>query len=110
VLPALNDAGLVISYALFTSTPEGIMKRVTILFDDESLYRAVKAEAARDGRPVKNAVSEALRAWLAGRTGLTAEERKHGLAALQDLDEMRSRQPVHAIVEDSLEDLQAERS
>lgn len=86
------------------------MKRVTILFDDEALYRAVKAEAARDGKPVKDAVSEALRAWLDGRTRLSPEQRERRLAALRDLDEIASRQPVRSTVEDSLEELRAERS
>ena len=86
------------------------MKRVTILFDDEGLYRAVKAEAARDGKPVKDAVAEALRAWLGGRAGLGPEERERRLAALRDLDEISSRQPVRTIVEDSLEEIRAERS
>lgn len=86
------------------------MKRVTILFDDEGLYRAVKAEAARDGKPVKDAVAEALRAWLGGRAGLSPEERERRLAALRDLDEIRSRQPVRALLEDSLEEIRAERS
>ena len=86
------------------------MKRVTILFDDEGLYRTVKAEAARDGKPVKDAVSEALRAWLAGRAALSPEQRERRSAALRDLDEIRSRQPVGTSVEDLLEELRAERS
>lgn len=86
------------------------MKRVTILFDDEGLYHAVKAEAAKDGRPVKDAVAEALRAWLRGRAGLSAEQQARRLAALRDLDEIRSRQPTRTLVEDLLEEIRDQRS
>ncbi len=34
------------------------MKRIPVPFDDERLYRQVKAEAAKEGRPVKEAVAE----------------------------------------------------
>ncbi|MBI4493575.1 MAG: hypothetical protein HY690_12365 [Chloroflexi bacterium] len=43
------------------------MKRMTVLFEDESLYTAVKVEAARLNRPLKDLVTEALRQWLAAR-------------------------------------------
>lgn len=40
------------------------MKRMTVLFDDEALYTAVKVEAARRNLPLKVLVTEALREWL----------------------------------------------
>lgn len=46
------------------------LKRVTILFDDEQLYRELKAEAAKEGRPVKEVVAEALSDWLTRRSGV----------------------------------------
>lgn len=41
------------------------MKRMTLLFEDEELYTAVKVEAARRNRPLKDLVTEVLREWLA---------------------------------------------
>ncbi|MBI2303183.1 MAG: hypothetical protein HYU86_00350 [Chloroflexi bacterium] len=40
------------------------MKRMTVLFEDEALYTAVKVEAARRNCPLKDVVTEALREWL----------------------------------------------
>src|SRR5258708_6451742 len=40
------------------------MRRMTVLFEDEALYRAVKVEAARRNRHLKDLVPEALRDWL----------------------------------------------
>jgi hypothetical protein len=40
------------------------MKRMTVVFDDDALYTAVKVEAARRNRPLKELVTEALREWL----------------------------------------------
>lgn len=40
------------------------MKRVTVLFEDEELYTAIKVEAARRHRPLKDLVTEAIREWL----------------------------------------------
>lgn len=39
-------------------------KRMTVVFDDEELYRDLKVEAARRGRPAKDIVAEAVREWL----------------------------------------------
>ncbi len=39
-------------------------KRMTVIFEDEALYRALKGEAARKGRHAKAIVSEAVREWL----------------------------------------------
>lgn len=39
-------------------------KRMTIVFDDEELYTALKVEAARRHVPAKDIVAEALREWM----------------------------------------------
>jgi plasmid stability protein len=39
-------------------------KRMTVIFDDDQLYTALKVEAARSNRPAKEIVAEALRQWL----------------------------------------------
>lgn len=49
---------------------------------DEDLYRAVKVEAARTDRSVRDVVAEALGAWLA--TAEEAEDRDSAEAALQE--------------------------
>ena len=40
-------------------------KRMTVVFDDDELYTALKVEAARTGRHAKDIVAEAVREWLA---------------------------------------------
>lgn len=42
-------------------------KRMTIIFEDEELYTALKVEAARKGRYAKDIVAEAIREWLEAR-------------------------------------------
>lgn len=37
---------------------------MTVVFDDDALYTAVKLEAARRNRPLKDLVTDALREWL----------------------------------------------
>ena len=39
-------------------------KRMTVVFDDEELYTALKVEAARRGCPAKDIVADAVREWL----------------------------------------------
>ena len=39
-------------------------KRMTLIFEDEALYTALKVEAARKGRHAKDIVAEAVRQWL----------------------------------------------
>ena len=51
-------------------------KRMTIIFDDESLYTALKVEAVRKGRHAKDIVAEAVTEWLEGRED---EELRSGL-------------------------------
>jgi hypothetical protein len=43
------------------------MKKMTVVFDDDDLYTAVKVEAARQNRPAKEIVAEALEVWLQAR-------------------------------------------
>ena len=42
-------------------------KRMTVVFEDEELYTALKVEAARTGRHAKDMVTEAVREWLEAR-------------------------------------------
>jgi len=39
-------------------------KRMTVIFEDEALYTALKVEAARKGRHAKDIVAEAVSEWL----------------------------------------------
>lgn len=39
-------------------------RRMTVIFEDEALYTALKVEAARKGRHAKDIVAEAVREWL----------------------------------------------
>jgi hypothetical protein len=86
------------------------MKRVTVVLDDERLYRELKAEAAREGRPVKDAIAEALADWLRRRTALSPEERQRWQATLRRADDLRRRQPVTETIENTLAAVRAERS
>ncbi|HLF04343.1 MAG TPA: hypothetical protein VI855_03915 [Dehalococcoidia bacterium] len=51
-------------------------KRMTVIFEDEALYTALKVEAARKGRHAKDIIAEALREWLEARED---EEARAGL-------------------------------
>ena len=42
-------------------------KRMTVIFEDEELYKALKVEAARMGRHAKDIVAEAVSEWLEAR-------------------------------------------
>jgi hypothetical protein len=86
------------------------MRRVTILFDDERLYREIKAEAAKEGRPVKDVVAEALQDWLRRRTVLTSDEVQRRRDALSVLDAIRASQPIRETVDEALAALRVERS
>ena len=55
-------------------------KRMTVVFDDEELYIALKVEAARTSRHAKDIVSEAVSEWL---------EAKEDEELSQGLDEIR---------------------
>ena len=39
-------------------------KRMTVIFDDEGLYTALKVAAARNGQPAQEIVTQAVREWL----------------------------------------------
>lgn len=86
------------------------MRRVTVLFDDERLYWELKAEAAKEGRPVKDVVAEALGDWLRRRTGLSPAERERRQSALRLADELRARQPLQETIDDTLAAIREERS
>ena len=51
-------------------------KRMTVIFEDEALYTALKVEAARENRHAKDIVAEAVRQWLEARED---EELRAGL-------------------------------
>jgi hypothetical protein len=51
-------------------------KRMTVIFEDEALYTALKVEAVRKGRHAKDIVAEAVREWLEAREN---EELRAGL-------------------------------
>ena len=55
-------------------------KRMTVIFEDEALYTALKVEAARKGCHAKDIVTEAVREWL---------ETKEDEELQADLDEAR---------------------
>ena len=86
------------------------MKRVTSLFDDERLYRQLKTEAAKEGRPVKDVVAEALGDWLRGRTALAQEDRERRQRALDAADVLRRTQPLQPATENLLAEVREERA
>ena len=81
-------------------------KRLNVVFDDESLYRTLKVEAARRGVPARRIVCEALEMWLEARENeediaisleAYADYREHGGLAAQE---------VHAEVDRTLAERQ----
>ena len=56
-------------------------KRMTVVFDDEELYIALKVEAARTGRHAKDIVAEALIEWLEAKED---QELSQGLDAVRE--------------------------
>jgi len=56
-------------------------KRMTVIFEDEELYTALKFEAARKGRHAKDIVAEAVRDWL---EATEDEELRAGLEEMRD--------------------------
>lgn len=54
------------------------MKKVTVVFEDDDLYTALKVQAARLNRPLKALVAEALEVWL------EAEEEVEDIAAFRE--------------------------
>lgn len=55
-------------------------RRMTVIFDEDEIYVALKAQSAREGRPAKDIVAEAVREWL---------ERKEDEALQKDLEATR---------------------
>jgi plasmid stability protein len=56
-------------------------KRMTVIFEDDALYTALKVEAARKGRHAKDIVAEAVSEWLEARED---EELRAGLEEARD--------------------------
>jgi hypothetical protein len=86
------------------------MRRVTVLFDDEQIYRDVKAEAAKEGRPVKDVVAEALQDWLRRHGGVGEEELARRLRVLQEADKFRAQMRGRHMSETIEEALEAMRN
>lgn len=88
------------------------MKRITLLFDDEHLYRQVEAAAAKEGRPIRDVVAEALSEWLRRGPALSRTERERWQTILQRADDLRRRQRVRdrETIEDALAAIRDERS
>ena len=49
-------------------------KRMTVVFDDEALYRALKVEAARRGCHAKDIVAQAVQEWIQSRADEELQE------------------------------------
>ena len=62
------------------------MKKVTVVFEDDGLYTAMKVQAARMNRPLKALVAEALEAWLE-----VQEEAEDAVLARESLAEYREK-------------------
>ena len=86
------------------------MKQVTIVVDDEELYRALEAEAARQGRSVQDAVAEALGDWLRNRRRISPADQLRRHEALKALDRLRATLPVSNTIEETLAEIRDERS
>ncbi|MSQ14775.1 MAG: hypothetical protein EXR50_02800 [Dehalococcoidia bacterium] len=88
------------------------MKRITMLFDDETLYKRLKVEAAKEGRPVKAVVAEAISDWLRKRGEVSAEVTQRRLDALRSSKELRAAQTQQTgeTILDTLDWLREQRS
>ena len=86
------------------------MKRITVHFDDETLYRELKAQAAREWRSVKTVEVEALSDWLRRRDRINPEQQRRRREALRMADELRASQQPGEPVDDILDRLRLERS
>ena len=75
-------------------------KRMTVIFEDEALYTALKVEAARTGRHAKDIIAEAVAEWLEAREDeeLQADleearnewEQEGGMAASEFFSELKA--------------------
>jgi hypothetical protein len=90
------------------------MRRITVLFDDEQIYRDVKAEAAKEGRPVKDVVSEALRDWLRRHSGrISEQDRARRRRSLEEADRLRAElkgRDMGETIQDALDAVRNERT
>jgi hypothetical protein len=90
------------------------MRRITVLFDDEQIYRDVKAEAAKEGRPVKDVVSEALRDWLRRHSGrISEQDRERRRRSLEEADRLRAElkgRDMGETIQDALDAVRNERT
>ena len=87
------------------------MKQVTVVFEDERLYRRLEAEAAKEGRPVEAVVAEVVSQWLRSRSEkLSDADRRRRQEALLGLDEIRRSLPVSQRIDDTVAELREERS
>lgn len=90
------------------------MKKVTVVFEDDELYTAVKVEAARLNRPLKDIVREALEAWLQAQEDVAdALLAREALAEYQEKgglpwEEVRGR--ARAILEERERSVRSDRS
>jgi hypothetical protein len=93
---------------------EAIVKRITVLFDDEELYRELKAEAAKEGRSVKDVVAEALSDWLRRSDRISPEQQRRGREALRMAEELLASQrgrkrPPDETIQQMLDEMREER-
>jgi plasmid stability protein len=58
------------------------MKKVTVVFRDEELYRALKVRAASQGRSLQSVITEALEQWID--VGEDAEDTSFAEAAMRE--------------------------
>ncbi len=79
-----------------------VMRKMTVVFDDDELYTAVKVEAARRNRPLKEIVAEALREWLE-----VQEDLELGALAEEARREMQEKGSIP--LEEFIRELEAER-
>ncbi len=88
------------------------MKRITMLFDDETLYKRLKIEAAKEGRPVKDVLAEAISEWLLKKEEVSSEVTQRRLDALRRSKELLASQTpqVDETIQDTLDWLREQRS
>jgi len=86
------------------------MRRVTISFNHEDLYREVEDEAAREGKRIEDAVVEALNDWLHRRTSISPADRTSRAKALTLSDRLRQGQRCEDTSLKMLDELRDERS
>ena len=83
-----------------------------MLFDDETLYKRLKIEAAKEGRPVKDVLAEAISEWLLKKEEVSSEVTQRRLDALRRSKELLASQTpqVDETIQDTLDWLREQRS